>query len=980
MQPPALLEPRVLMMTDIVDSTRIFAALGETAAAQLWAAHDQGARALMHTWAARELERGDGFFLLFERMADAHGFALGYHRLLAGLPTALSARVAIHFGPVRVRHNSEDEVQRGARPLDIDGQAKPITARIQSMTLGGQTLASASATDALDDTSARKQSHGHWQFKGVAEPVEMFELGDEHTHFSAPPDAEKAWRVVRRGEHWLPAREVPHTLIAERDRFVGRSEHLHQLAQALSQSRLVSLLGIGGTGKTRLALRHGWAHLGEHPGGVWFCDLSAATTPAGIVHAVAQGLQLPLGAADPVQQVGHAIAGRGDCLVILDNFEQVARHAEATLGQWLQRASQAHFLVTTREVLGIVGEYTLALPPLSAAEGQALLRERATAAGALPFAPADEAAVTQLVQLLDGLPLAIELAASRMRLLGPAQLLPRMNQRFALLTSRGGRHDRQATLRATLDWSWDLLTEPERCTLAQLSVFEGGFTLEAAQAVVDLSGTGEAWVFDTLLSLVDKSLVRPAAHQRFELLRSVQEYAAERLALPAAGGAAAASAASAPQWRHLQYYAAFDEEQAGAYQCVETGNLVMACRRALWLDQPQLACAALVTAWEALKLTGPYTFAAQLAEQVLASLPPGLALPARWVAASALYLLGDINRARAELETVLASDDPVLLCKACCALGELESTGGSAQRAEALLDQALGLARQATQPALQCRALNGLGALAADQGRLDEARGHYQAALSMARACGSLRWEGGLLGNLGGLAHAQGQFDQADDFYQAALRIAGQVGDRRWEGNTRCNLGLLHLEQQCFDQAVSELRTALQSARGSGDLRLQCVVLNNLGLLAESQGRWADALGLFADAGDAAQRLHDRHAEGLSGAYAARVLARLGRGGAASQHSDRAQRAMDGLDDDFCAGLIACAEAEIALLAGRPQAARKHHQQARAHLLRGQLGEGSELGRELQRLGPLLASDQARTEPPPMASSAAAPPVNRDSR
>ena len=123
----------------------------------------------------------------------------------------------------------------------------------------------------------------------------------------------------------------------------------------------MSVLGLGGTGKTRLVARFAWDSLGQFPGGAWFCDLSQARSLDGIVHAVAQGLDLPLGKDDPVTQLGHAIAGRGQCLVILDNFEQVARHAEETLGRWLNRASNARFLVTTREVLGLAGEEVLAL-------------------------------------------------------------------------------------------------------------------------------------------------------------------------------------------------------------------------------------------------------------------------------------------------------------------------------------------------------------------------------------------------------------------------------------------------------------------------------------------------------------------------------------------------------------------------------------------------------------------------------------------
>jgi hypothetical protein len=187
--------------------------------------------------------------------------------------------------------------------------------------------------------------------------------------------------------------------------------------------------------------------------------VASAHSLDGIVNAVAQGLDVPLGQDDPVVQLGHAISGRGRCLVILDNFEQVACHAEPTLGHWLDRAVEAQFVVTTREVLGLPGEEVFALPPLPPADALTLFMERAEAASPdLQPTAEDNAAIAPLVALLDGLPLAIELAAARVRVMPPRTLLRRMNERFKVLASKGGRHDRQATLRAAFDWSWDLLS------------------------------------------------------------------------------------------------------------------------------------------------------------------------------------------------------------------------------------------------------------------------------------------------------------------------------------------------------------------------------------------------------------------------------------------------------------------------------------------------------------------------------------------
>ena len=441
---------RVLLLTDVVDSTKLSLRVGDTEMARLWAAHDRAARDLLPVWHGREIDKTDGMLLMFDAAEDAVGYALAYQQALNQLVPPLEARAGLHVGPVTLRENSPSDIALGAKPIEVEGVAKATAARVMSVAMGGQILLSADARQCMDSDGLRLQSHGHWRLKGLDEPIELFEAGGDHAPFLSPPDGEKAYRVVRQGELWLPVREIRHSLPAEGDAFVGRVDALAELSRRMqSGARLVSVLGVGGTGKTRLVTRYGRSWLGEFPGGVWFCDLASARTVDGIASAVAQGLDVPLGKDDPVVQLGHAIAGRGQCLVILDNFEQVARCAGQTLGHWLARADQARFVVTTREVLGVVGEVVLALPPLPPAEGAALFVQRVKAAKP-DFQPTleDEAAITPLVALLDGLPLAIELAAARVRVMPPRMLLARMGERFKLLASKGGRLDRQSTLRA----------------------------------------------------------------------------------------------------------------------------------------------------------------------------------------------------------------------------------------------------------------------------------------------------------------------------------------------------------------------------------------------------------------------------------------------------------------------------------------------------------------------------------------------------
>ena len=928
----------VLLLCDVVDSTALTERLGDAGSLALWINHDSQARDLLACWRGREVDKTDGLFAIFDGVADALGFATAYHQALAAMDPPLRARAAIHRAAVLLRETPAADVARGAKPLDVDGIAKPLTARMCALALGGQTLVSETAAAALA-AAPRLVALGHWRFKGVSEPMALFEPAAHP--LGPPPDVEKAWRVTRDGKRWLPTREVPHSLPAERDGFVGRRPALAELAAAFADgTRLVTVLGVGGTGKTRLAQRHGWDALGGHPGGVWYCDLSQSVSLDGIVHAVAQGLQLPLGASDAVQQIGNAIASRGAVLVILDNFEQVARHAEATLGRWLAQAGAATFLVTSREVLGIGGERTMALPPLPEDDGAELFVRRARDAVA-DFSPGDDdrAVIAELVRLLDGLPLSIELAAARVRVMTPRAMLSRMGERFKLLATPGGRRDRQSTLRATLDWSWDLLSEAERAALAQLSVFEGGFTLEAAEAVLELSALDAApWVVDVVQALVQKSWVRHASGRRFGILRTVQDYAA--MALAVQGPQAVAQAAQ----RHSQYFAFISERAAISDRCADADNLVSACRRATTDGAAQVAVGALGNAWAVLRLTGPFGLALELADLAIRQLALDADGRARVeiAAASALDALGQGQAAHARLLATLSSmpTDSMMRARVPCVLGEIASNLGQLDEAADLLMQALRSAEVQADVETQCRAHNALGWLAYWRSESTQARTHYLQALELARELGDLRWEGGLLGNLGVLDHTLGHHAEALSYYERALLLAHETGDRRWEANARCNLGLVQHEMGRSDAAREHLASALASARHMGHRKLEGTVLCNLGHVCESLRDLPAARANYERAVEIASGSGDRRGEGVYRAHLGLLLARLGLAGEARscllagavhlrQSDDRAvlsllcakQALSEAVLGDAAAGLDALAEAEAHALHSPPEPA-----------------------------------------------------------
>ncbi|MEO8925401.1 MAG: tetratricopeptide repeat protein [Caldimonas sp.] len=816
-----------LLFTDIVDSTRLVERLGDAAAAALWTEHDRRARQLLPE-KGQEIDRSDGLFLLFDDVRAAARYAIAYQHAMAEL--GLSARVGLHAGPVTLRENDPAAVARGAKPTEVEGLAKPLAARILALARGGQTLLSAAARQALGDelpAGAGSRSHGHYRLKGVEEPIEVFELGTAASAYTPPADVDKAYRVVRDGDLWLPLREVRHNLVPERDAFVGRGAELRALSQRLDAGvRLLTLLGSGGTGKTRLAHRYGLGWLGDWPGGVYFCDLSESSSLEGIHFAVAYALGVSLDKGDPIVQLGHAIAGRGRCLIILDNFEQLLAHAGATVGRWLDRTAAATFVVTSRERLHLAGEELFVVEPLPVAtEAVELFAARAQAVGpGFALSDSNRAAVAEVVRLLDGLPLAIELAAARVRVLSPAQIVERLKDRFKLLAGARGTAARQATLKAAIDWSWNLMTGWEQAALAQCSVFEGGFTLEAAEATLDLSRWPEApRALDVVQALVDKSLLRcwhlveasryDIDEPHFGMYLSIHEYAADKLQQ------SAAEATLQAQQRHGRHFAGCGSDAAiealfgrdGVKRRLalaqEIDNLMAACRRAAAREDADVATPTYCAAWELLVSRGPMTPGVELGAAVLdlRTLSVAQRVDVSLRRAEALGRVGQLVDARAQLEQALAW-----------------AQGAADRRRE-------GLARAR------------LGQIDRERGRMADAREHLEAALSILRETGDRIGQGNVLHNLGNLLDQLGIPEHSRACHEAALSLYTEDGNQRGIGQVRASLGILNRHQGRMSEALQEYEAALAILREDGDRRCEGIVLGNMANALEDLGREDEA-------------------------------------------------------------------------------------------------------------------------------------------
>jgi len=525
------------LFTDIEGSTRRVRELGDEAWAQLLATEGRLiASAAVAEGGVPFGSEGDAHFVAFESAAAGIRAAVAAQRALAGHPWPDE--------PVRVRmglHTGEARVVAG----DYVGLEVHRAARIAATAHGGQIVVSEPtrmlAGDPHDDISFR-------------------DLGDHRLKDLARP--ERVYQVDARGldREFAPLRSLdatPNNLPPELTSFVGRAE-VARASDLLGRTRLLTLTGPGGTGKTRLSLAVARELTAHYPGGVWFVPLASVTEPELITSSIATAVGLLSPARTPRDRILEHFADR-PALLVLDNFEQVVAGA-AVVADLLQGAPRLRLIVSSRAPLRIAGEQEFGVPPLpvpaggetdidaiTTAEAVRLFVERAMAVKPGFRVTAENAtAVAEIVRRLDGLPLAIELAAARIRILSPAAMVARLGDRMGLL-SAGGRDlpERQRTLRGAIAWSHDLLDEECRRLFARLSVFQGGATLETAEAVcgADEAGSPDLDVLARLESLAEQSLVRVVddadGDPRFVMLETIHEYAAEQLA--AAGEAAVAT-------------------------------------------------------------------------------------------------------------------------------------------------------------------------------------------------------------------------------------------------------------------------------------------------------------------------------------------------------------------------------------------------------------------------------------------------------
>jgi len=666
------------LFTDVEGSTRLLRELGAEGYAGVLAEQRRLLRAAFAAHGGVEVDaRGDEFFVAFPTAAGALAAAAMAQEALAGGP--LRVRIGVHTGTPLLT----DEGYFGA---DVHRAA-----RLAAAASGGQVVVS-SSTRALVSNGLRDL--GQHRFKDLAAPERVYQLGNEP---------------------FPPLRSLPETnLPVPSTPFLGRTEEVETLVRLLvaEDVRLLSLTGVGGTGKTRLALQAAAEAADSFPGGVVWLPLASVADPTLLLPTVIQ----TLGATDVSEhQLAAVVADRTGgrlALLLLDNCEHLLPELAAPIAT-LRELPAVTVLATSRERLQLQGEQVFAVPPLNEGDGVRLFETRAAAVGA-PSAPRDQ--VHELCQRLDELPLALELAAARSVLFSPAQLLERLGQRLDLLKAGRDAEPRQQTLRATIHWSHDLLDENEQRLFRRLSVFSGGCTYEAAETVCDADP-------DTLQSLLDKSLIRRRevnGHPRYWMLDTLHQFATEQFN--------AAGETEELRRRHLHYFLTFVAASSGAPDrhfsapLPEQANIRSAASFAQEHDD-LASLAELVWAvrgvWQVRGFAAEYNcwLAAALAGE--RSLPPLLRARLHRLSAGAAYARRDIASCRSHhriaesLYRQLGDEDGVIRCR--IGLAGLTAYAGDLASARRELEQILAEGRRADDTDIMGAVLIELGRMAIEQ-------------------------------------------------------------------------------------------------------------------------------------------------------------------------------------------------------------------------------------------------------------------------
>jgi predicted ATPase len=751
------------LFTDVERSTRLLHELGADGYAEALAEHR---RILRETFSANggvEVDtQGDAFFVSFPTAPGALEAATeALHGLAAG---PLRVRIGIHTGTPHVG-------KEGYVGVDVHRAA-----RIAACGHGGQVLISASTASLLGTDELRDL--GEHRLKDLSAPEHIYQLGDADF-----PPLESLHQTN------LPIPSTP---------FLGREHELSEVLALLSREdvRLLTLTGPGGTGKTRLAAQAAGLSSGHYPHGVWWVPLAPLRDPELVTATAGRVLGSKNGLAE------HIADKR--LLLLFDNFEHVV-DAAADLAALLSSCPHLVLLVTSREPLHVTGEQEYPVPPLVPEEGVGFFLARARAVK--PDFQADET-LSEICRRLDDLPLALELAAARVKAFSSRQILDRLEQRLPLLT--GGAKDlpeRQRTLRATIEWSYELLTPEVQQLFARLAIFRGGCTVEAVEEVVEAD-------FDVLQSLVDKSLLRHS-NERYWMLETIREFAAERLDESGEG--------EELRRRHAEHFLALAEEAEP--------NLLLSGGSGEWLDRLEREHANLRAALDRLEEAGESERALRLAG----------ALTRFW------YIRGHVAEGRRRLEDALRGHEAPTAARAKALSGAavMALEGGDAVTTRLRAEGALSIHRTLGDAWGAAHSGFLLGHAALDEGDPAAAQQLFEESRRRFRELGDEHYTLLATYNLAVVIEDLGDLERARALHEESLRRARAQSDERIVAYSLDQLASYARDERRVEDALSMLKESLRIRR---DLRDHVVIAENL-------GRFASTLAVAGRAEEAARLL-----------------------------------------------------------------------------------------------------------------------------
>ncbi len=714
---------------------------------------------------------------VFADPVDALNATIAMQMALTDMTTtqgfALHLRCGLHVGVVEHREK------------DYYGPAVNRAARIMAAAHGGQALLSQAVAELVRD---RLPAEIALRDLGA---VRLRDLMDaEHVYQVLHPQLRQEFPALRSLE------STPNNLPKQATSFIGRERELAEARKLLENTRLLTLTGAGGIGKTRLALRVAAEMMDAYQDGVWLVELAALSDPSRVPQTVATVLGLREHAGKRLNSTLAEHLRSKQLLLVLDNAEHLAADCAKLADVFLRQCPHVVMLVTSREGLRVPGEQTYRVPSLSMPdparavtgaeisqfESARLFIERAQLHVAT-FAVTDQiaSALASICARLDGIPLAIELAAARVRSMSLGEINNRLDERFRLLT--GGWSTalpRQQTLRALIDWSYDLLVDAEQALLCRLSVFAGGWTLEAAEEVCSRAGVSDLAVLDLLTSLADKSLVLHEERNgatRYRLLDTMRDYARDRLR----------ESGEEAQWkgRHLRYFLSVAEEAEPQL----TGGNQEAVLGELEMEHDNLLAA---LAW--------------------AAAPGGDALSGLRLAGAVWrfwYVRGYLGEGRAWLSSLLLAAKPdartaAARAKILTGAGGLARRQGDFSAARALHEEGLRIQRELDDLPGIAASLNALGIVAREQGDYLSAQAMYEESLGLRRELGDRRGIAASLNNLGLVAQHHGDYSRARAFYTESTMVFRELGDGQALASALTNLGLVAC-QQCDYSAAQAL-------------------------------------------------------------------------------------------------------------------------------------------------------------------------------